>query len=100
MQPGNFEINMKLVEEIQKIAIRKNATPAQIAIGWLVALSKKPGMPEIIPIPGSSDPERVKVNSQLVVLDEADMKEIEGILARFKPVGERYHEHGMKLING
>ena len=50
----NFEVNLKLVKEIAAMAAKKGCTPAQLALGWLVTLSKKDGMPEIIPIPGAS----------------------------------------------
>lgn len=53
-QDGNFQENLKLVKEIEKMAERKGCTAAQIALGWLVALSKRPDMPTIIPIPGGS----------------------------------------------
>ena len=53
-QQGNFEINIKLVKEIETLAMKKGCTPAQLALGWLVTLSKREDMPEIIPIPGAS----------------------------------------------
>ena len=53
-QQGNLEINIKLVKEIEALAMRKGCTPAQLALGWLVTLSKREDMPEIIPIPGAS----------------------------------------------
>lgn len=54
-QPGNFEINLKLVKEVQALAQKKNCTPAQLALGWLLTLSTRPNMPTIIPIPGASE---------------------------------------------
>lgn len=53
-QKGNFEENVKLVNELEKVAAERGCTIAQVALGWLVALSRRPDMPTIIPIPGSS----------------------------------------------
>ena len=99
-QPANFALNIKLVKELETIAIKKSCTPAQLAIGWLLALSKKPGLPTIIPIPGATGVERVRENAEGVELGEEEMEEIEGILDRVEVVGERYHAFGMKLVNG
>jgi len=54
-QEGNFEQNLKLVQEVDKLAAKKGCTTGQIALGWLVGLSKRPDMPTIIPIPGTSE---------------------------------------------
>ena len=53
----NFPTNLKLVEAVKALAAAKNITPAQLAIGWCLALSSK-----IIPIPGSSKRERTLEN--------------------------------------
>ncbi|KAM0280753.1 hypothetical protein ACHAQH_003923 [Verticillium albo-atrum] len=100
-QPGNFEVNLKLVDKVTEFAARKDCTAAQVAIAWLLAVGRRPGMPRIIPIPGSSSPERVRENCAAadIELDEADLAEIDAILAQFKPAGERYHEHGMHLLD-
>ncbi|KAM0332424.1 hypothetical protein ACHAQA_002705 [Verticillium albo-atrum] len=100
-QPGNFEINLRLVDKVTDFAARKGCTAAQVAIAWLLTLGRRPGMPAIIPIPGSSTPERVRENCAAanVPLSEADMSEIDAILAEFKPAGARYHEHGMHLLD-
>ena len=54
-QKGNFEVNLRLIKAVQDLAEKKGCTSAQLALGWLLALSKKPDMPTIIPIPGSSE---------------------------------------------
>ena len=99
-QPENFEVNMKLVKELENIAKKKNCTPAQLALGWHVSLSKRPGMPEIIPIPGATTVERVKENAGAVELTDEEMEEIKGILDSCKVIGDRYHAMGMKMVNG
>ncbi len=92
-QPGAFETNLKLVEEVNKIAARKGCTPGQIAINWLVSLSKRPGMPKIIPIPGTTSVARVHENSKVVDLTEEDMADIDRVLKEFPLVGDRLHDH-------
>lgn len=98
-QAGAFEANLRLVDEVKKLADKKGATPGQIAINWLLALGRRPGMPTIIPIPGATTPERVKENAVEIELSEEDVNEIERILTEFKPVGERYNEHGMEMLD-
>jgi len=99
-QPENFDTNLKLVRELEKIAKKRNCTSAQLALGWLRTLSKREGMPEIIPIPGATTAERVRENSTEMELTEEEMGEIDSILASCEVVGDRYHAHGMKLVNG
>ena len=99
-QPENLDVNLKLVKEFEKIAVKKSCTPAQLALGWVVALSDQPGMPTIIPIPGATTAERVKENATGVELSAEEMKEIDEILSRAEIVGDRYHSFGMKLVNG
>lgn len=82
------------------MANKKKCTPAQLAIGWLLALSKRPDMPTIIPLPGATTAERVKENAGAVELDDQEMKEIDGILASFEVKGDRYHAQGMEHVNG
>jgi pyridoxine 4-dehydrogenase len=99
-QPGNFENNMKLVWELEKIAKKKKCTPAQLALGWVRSLSKREGMPEIIPIPGATTVEHVLENSVEVKLTQGEMDEIDSVLANCEVIGDRYHSFGMKHVNG
>ena len=78
--PENFDTNLKLVHELQKIAEKKGCTSGQIGLAWVKAQSGKPGMPRIIPIPGASTAERVKEN----------MKQIDELLKSIPISGERY----------
>ncbi|KAK1982001.1 aldo/keto reductase [Colletotrichum cereale] len=89
-QPGAFDINIKLAEQVEELARKKGVTPAQLAIGWTVALSRRPGMPGIIPIPGATTAERVYENAKLVELTDKEMAEIDATLAKFEVVGGRY----------
>ncbi len=98
-QPDNFETNMKLVKELNKIA-KKDCTPAQLALDWVRSLSRKEGMPEIVPIPGATTVVHVMDNSVDIDLTEDEMKKIDSVLATCEVVGDRYHSFGMKLVNG
>ncbi|KAK2004092.1 aldo/keto reductase [Colletotrichum falcatum] len=89
-QPDTFGINIKLAEQAEALARKKGVTPAQLAIGWTMALSRRPGMPEIIPIPGATTAERVNENAKLVELTDKEMGEIDATLAKFEVVGGRY----------
>ena len=99
-QPDNFETNMKLVREVEKMAEKKNCTTGQLALGWLRTLSNKKGMPIIIPIPGATTVERVKENAVEVELTEEEMRGIDTILADFEVVGDRYPPMHAALLNG
>ncbi|CAF9929429.1 MAG: hypothetical protein ALECFALPRED_004320 [Alectoria fallacina] len=99
-QPENFENNIKLVKELEKMAQKKHCTTAQLALAWIRSLSNKKGMPQIIPIPGATTAERVKENAVEVELTEWEMKDIDTILARCEVIGDRYHPMGMTMING
>ncbi|KAH6619616.1 NADP-dependent oxidoreductase domain-containing protein [Chaetomium sp. MPI-SDFR-AT-0129] len=98
-QPDVFEGNLGLVREVEKLAARKGCTPGQIAIGWVLAVAKRPGMPKIIPIPGASTPERVRENAVEIELEEADLVELERIRKEFAPKGERYHAHALQSLD-
>ncbi|KAI1381477.1 Aldo/keto reductase [Hypoxylon crocopeplum] len=91
-QPGNFEINMELVKQVEEIAEKKGCTPGQFAINWTLAISKRPGMPTIIPIPGATTAARVEENSKLIDITDEEMAQIDAILAKFTTAGERYPE--------
>jgi pyridoxine 4-dehydrogenase len=89
-QPDTFDINLELVRQVESIAARKGCTPGQLAIGWCIALSRRPGMPTIIPIPGATTAERVRENATLVEVTDAEMAEIDVVLKKFPVVGGRY----------
>jgi pyridoxine 4-dehydrogenase len=83
-QPGNFEINMQLVKQVEEMAARKGCTAAQLTINWTRMLSKRPGMPTIIPIPGATTMERVEENSKLIDLTDEEMAQINATLAKLR----------------
>lgn len=92
-QPGNFEINMQLVQQVEEMATKKGCTPAQLAINWTRELSRRPGMPSIIPIPGATTITRVEENSKVIDLTDNEMAQIDATLARFTPAGSRYPDN-------
>ena len=101
-QPANFENNMKLVKKVEALAAKKNCTSAQLALGWVVNLSRKKGMPPIIPIPGATTSSHATENGKAIDVhfNEEELKEIDQMLATCEVLGERYHPAGMKSING
>ena len=89
-RPENFDNNLQLVEKVEEIAKTKSCTPAQLAINWTIALSRRPGMPEIVPIPGSTTGARVEENSKVIEITDHEMAQIDEILAKFEVAGDRY----------
>lgn len=87
--PEALKVNLALVDLLAEVAERKGATPAQIALAWLLAQK-----PWIVPIPGSRKIQRLKENLGAVgvELTEDDLWEIEGALARITVQGARYPE--------
>ena len=83
----NREANQPLVDLVTSIAKDKNATPAQIALGWLLARK-----PFIVPIPGTSKLQRLKENAGALEVELAreELDHINAALATIKIVGERY----------
>jgi aryl-alcohol dehydrogenase-like predicted oxidoreductase len=82
--------NQALVDLLGEIARRKNATPAQIALAWLLAQK-----PWIVPIPGTRRPERLDENigADAVELTPDDLSEIENAASEITVRGARYPEH-------
>lgn len=83
----NREANQALVDLVASIATEKNVTPAQIALGWLLAQK-----PFIVPIPGTSKLNRLQENigATNVLLTNDELSKINAALAAIKIVGERY----------
>jgi aryl-alcohol dehydrogenase-like predicted oxidoreductase len=83
------------VERLRAIADRKGATPAQIALAWLLAQK-----PWIVPIPGTTKLHRLEENiaSADVQLTAGDLEEIEDVLANITVQGARYPEHLQKRV--
>jgi aryl-alcohol dehydrogenase-like predicted oxidoreductase len=93
--PEAMETNQALVDLLKQIAARKKATPAQIAIAWLLAQK-----PWIVPIPGTTKLHRLEENlgAADVELTAADLAEIENASKAIKVEGERYPPQLMATI--
>jgi aryl-alcohol dehydrogenase-like predicted oxidoreductase len=93
--PEAMETNQALVEMLKQIAGRKKATPAQIAIAWLLAQK-----PWIVPIPGTTKLHRLEENlgAADVELTAADLAEIENASKAIKIEGERYPPQWMATV--
>ena len=91
--PEAMEKNQALVDLLKRIAGEKNATPAQIALAWLLAQK-----PWIVPIPGTTKLHRLEENlgAANIELTADDLAEIERTAAEIHVEGERYPEHLMK----
>ncbi|RYP66935.1 hypothetical protein DL771_007509 [Monosporascus sp. 5C6A] len=98
-QGENFEANLRLIEKVEEWAAKKNCTPAQFAINWVASLSKRPGMPTIIPIPGAGSLERVRENTKVVELTDEDMDEVDAYLKGFSHAGEKLANEFTKLVD-
>lgn len=84
---GAFEENLKLAEEIGKIAERKGVTVAQVAIAWVRALGSDKA--PVIPIPSVSSVKRVEENLKVVELTDEEKRELNWIVERIEVKGAR-----------
>jgi len=93
--PEARQANQGLVDLLAVIAARKNATPAQIALAWLLAQK-----PWIVPIPGTTKPHRLaeNVGAATLELTAGDLREIEDAASKIAVQGARYPEHLQQLV--
>lgn len=87
--PDARQANQSLVDLLREIGQRKNATPAQIALAWLLGQR-----PWIVPIPGTTKPHRLEENvaAAEIELTSNDLREIDHAAAKIEVQGERYPE--------
>ncbi|MGA8075207.1 MAG: aldo/keto reductase [Candidatus Acidiferrales bacterium] len=92
--PEALKTNQALIDLLGAIAKRKNATPAQIALGWLLAQK-----PWIVPIPGTTKLNRLEENIGAVSLQltTEDLRDIEAAASKIKVEGDRYPERLEKM---
>ncbi len=88
--PEALKANQSLIDLLSLIAQKKNATPAQISLAWLLAQK-----PWIVPIPGTTKLSRLEENlgSASVALTPEDLNEIESAACKIVIEGARYPEH-------
>ncbi len=91
----NRKANRALVDLLGRIAENLQATPAQIALAWLLAQK-----PWIVPIPGTTKLHRLEENigAASVVLNEDELAEIKKAIDQIEVQGQRYPEHLQKLV--
>ncbi len=95
-QPENLKANQALVDLLTDMAAQKQATPAQVALAWLLAQK-----PWIAPIPGTTKLERLNENigSVSVELTKEDLQIIHEAASKIELVGERYAPANAKMID-
>jgi aryl-alcohol dehydrogenase-like predicted oxidoreductase len=94
--PENRKANLAFVGWLTKFAERKKATPAQIALAWLLAQK-----PWIVPIPGTTKGHRLEENlgATAIQLATDDLRKIDAAASELAVQGARYPEHLQQLIN-
>jgi aryl-alcohol dehydrogenase-like predicted oxidoreductase len=94
--PEARKANRALVDLLETIAQRKKATPAQIALAWVLAQR-----PWIVPIPGTTKLHRLQENlaAASIELSDEDLREIESATSEITVQGARYSEGAQRMIN-
>lgn len=92
--PQARQANRALVDVVQKVAVRLNATPAQVALAWLLAQK-----PWIVPIPGTTKLHRLEENLGAVALElgDDDLHQINAAVASIEIQGARLPEAALKM---
>jgi aryl-alcohol dehydrogenase-like predicted oxidoreductase len=93
-QPESMKANQAFVDLLDSMARKKNATPAQIALAWLLAQK-----PWIVPIPGTTKLSRLEENIGAVAIEltAEDLRALDSGATKIPVQGERYPEHLEKL---
>lgn len=91
-KPEVFDQNFRLVEAVEKVAKRKGLVTSQVAIAWVARHGA-------IPIPGSSDANRIALNSEVAKISDQDMEELQRVADMFPIAGERYGGPHEKYLN-
>jgi aryl-alcohol dehydrogenase-like predicted oxidoreductase len=93
--PENFERNVALVHRVDDLARKKNCTPGQLALAWLLAQGK-----DIVPIPGTKHKERLAENiaALSITLSDAELAQISDAVPIGAAAGTRYPEAQMKSV--
>ena len=92
--PEALKANQALVDLLGKIGARKKATPAQIALAWLLAQK-----PWIVPIPGTTKLSRLDENigSVAIELTSDDLRDVDSAASKITVEGDRYPEHLQRM---
>jgi aryl-alcohol dehydrogenase-like predicted oxidoreductase len=94
--PEARQANQAMVDLVGAIAVRKKATPAQVALAWLLAQK-----PWVVPIPGTTKPHRLQENvgATAVEFTADDLRDIADAAKRIPVQGARYPEAAQKMID-
>ena len=94
--PENIAANMPIIDFLRSFAEKKNATPAQISLAWLLAQK-----PFIVPIPGTRNIDHLRENGAAVnvQLTSEDLQQIDSALSKIKVHGGRMNEEQMKVVD-
>jgi aryl-alcohol dehydrogenase-like predicted oxidoreductase len=94
--PGNIERNLKLVETVHAIAAANHATPAQVAIAWVLRQGR-----DIVAIPGTRRIEHLdeNVRASALNLSAETWAQLDAVVATFETAGTRYTAAGMKALD-
>ncbi len=92
----NFDANMRAAASVRELATRKGATPAQVALAWLLHKSD-----DIVPIPGTKRRRYLEENvgAAALALSPSEVAELDSALAPEKVAGPRYNERLMALVD-
>jgi aryl-alcohol dehydrogenase-like predicted oxidoreductase len=95
-QDGNFDANLQLLEKLEGVALRARATPAQVALAWLLAQG-----PDVVPIFGTTRRSRLRENlgAARVQLAGCDQFLLDQVFAPGNVAGERYLPAGMATLD-
>ena len=82
-----MDANQVLIDLVKQVAVEKGATPAQVALAWVLAQK-----PWIVPIPGTSNMERLKENlgAASIQLSKQELLDLGAALDKIKVTGDRY----------
>jgi aryl-alcohol dehydrogenase-like predicted oxidoreductase len=95
-QEDTLKENLVLADRVTELASKRQVTPAQLALAWVMAKGE-----DIVPIPGTKSPKRLEENAAAadVKLSAAEVDELDGAISRDAVRGARYPEQMMGMLN-
>jgi aryl-alcohol dehydrogenase-like predicted oxidoreductase len=95
-QAEAFEENLRLADRVAELAEGIGATPAQVALAWVLAKGD-----DVVPIPGTKSPARIEENAAAadLELNDAQVAELDAAISRDAVRGARYDDSGMEMLN-
>jgi aryl-alcohol dehydrogenase-like predicted oxidoreductase len=95
-QGENFHKNLDLVTRIEAIAKKKNCTPSQLALAWVLAQGE-----DIVPIPGTKRLKYLEENAGAlrVTMTQGDLDRLDAVMPKGVAAGNRYGEHATKALD-